>query len=240
VHLNLPTEATKAVIVIGMQTILMIDDDEHLRETVGILLERENFVPIFAADGRNGLDKAISLQPQLLLIDLNLPVMSGVEVCKQFRAHDAQVPIIVLSAAGDEVDKVLLLELGADDYIVKPFGARELLARIRALLRRTISNTKVLQFGEVSVDVDRRMTVRSGKEIKLAPAEYKLLLHFMKHPDRVLTRDSLLNSVWGYDFYPNSRTVDAHVVRLRQKLEPDPNIPRHFLTVHGVGYRFLP
>lgn len=223
-----------------MQTILMIDDDEQLRETVGILLERENFVPIFSGDGRNGLDKAIALQPQLLLVDLNLPVLSGLEVCKQFRAHDSQVPIIVLSAAREEVDKVILLELGADDYIVKPFGCRELLARIRALLRRSVNSTKVLQFGDISVDVERRVTIRSGKEVKLAPAEYKLLLHFMKHPDRVLTRDSLLNSVWGYEFYPNSRTVDAHVVRLRQKLEPDPNIPKHFLTVHGVGYRFLP
>jgi DNA-binding response OmpR family regulator len=141
---------------------------------------------------------------------------------------------------GDEIDKVLLLELGADDYIVKPFGMRELSARIRALLRRTTNKTKVIQFGEVEIDVDRRRITCSGKEVKLAPAEYKLLLHFLKNPDCVLTRDSILNLVWGYEFYPNSRTVDAHVVRLRQKLEPDPSMPKHFLTVHGVGYRFLP
>ena len=173
-------------------------------------------------------------------MDLRLPGMSGAEVCKQLRADRVQTPIIVLSAVGEEIDKVLLLEMGADDYIVKPFGTRELLARIRALLRRTNADTKILQFGDVEIDVDRRNTTRRGHEIKLTPAEYKLLLYFVQNPDRALTRDVILNSVWGYESYPNSRTVDAHVVRLRHKLEPDPNIPRHFVTVHGVGYRFLP
>lgn len=224
----------------AMQTILVIDDDESLRDTIGVMLERENFVPIFAADGKSGFDKALTLKPQLVLVDLRLPVMSGAEVCKQLRADKIQTPIIVLSAVGEEIDKVLLLEMGADDYIVKPFGARELLARIKALLRRTGADTKVLHFGEVEIDVDRRNTTRRGHEIKLTPAEYNLLLYFLHNPDRALTRDVILNSVWGYESYPNSRTVDAHVVRLRQKLEPDPNIPRHFVTVHGVGYRFLP
>jgi DNA-binding response OmpR family regulator len=209
-----------------MQTILVIDDDENLRDTIGVMLERENFVPIFAADGKSGFDKALTLKPQLLLVDLRLPVMSGTEVCKQLRADRIQTPIIVLSAVGEEIDKVLLLEMGADDYIVKPFGTRELLARIRALLRRTATET--------------RITTRRGNEVKLTPAEYKLLLYFLQNPDRALTRDVILNSVWGYESYPNSRTVDAHVVRLRHKLEPDPNVPRHFITVHGVGYRFLP
>ncbi len=223
-----------------MQTILVIDDDENLRDTIGVMLERENFAPIFAADGKSGLEKAVTLKPQLLLVDLRLPGMSGAEVCKQLRADRIQVPIIVLSAVGEEIDKVLLLEMGADDYIVKPFGTRELLARIRAVLRRTTADTKVLHFADVEVDVDRRNTTRRGNEVKLTPAEYNLLLYFLHNPDRALTRDILLNSVWGYESYPNSRTVDAHVVRLRQKLEPDPNMPRHFLTVHGVGYRFLP
>jgi DNA-binding response OmpR family regulator len=223
-----------------MQTILVIDDDENLRDTIGVMLERENFVPIFAADGKSGFDKALTLKPQLLLVDLRLPVMSGTEVCKQLRADRIQTPIIVLSAVGEEIDKVLLLEMGADDYIVKPFGTRELLARIRALLRRTATETRILQFGDVEIDVDRRITTRRGNEVKLTPAEYKLLLYFLQNPDRALTRDVILNSVWGYESYPNSRTVDAHVVRLRHKLEPDPNVPRHFITVHGVGYRFLP
>ena len=223
-----------------MQTILVIDDDESLRDTIGVMLERENFSPVFASDGKSGFEKAITLKPHLLLVDLRLPGMSGVEVCKQLRADKVQTPIIVLSAIGEEIDKVLLLEIGADDYIVKPFGTRELLARIRALLRRVNSETKVLGFGDVEVDIDRRATLRRGRELKLTPAEYNLLLYFLHNPDRALTRDVILNSVWGYESYPNSRTVDAHVVRLRQKLEPDPNVPRHFLTVHGVGYRFLP
>jgi DNA-binding response OmpR family regulator len=223
-----------------MQKILVIDDDESLRDTISVMLERENFLPLLAADGKSGLEKAISLKPQLMLVDLRLPEMSGVEVCTRLRADRIQTPIIVLSAIGDEVDKVLLLEVGADDYIVKPFGTRELLARIRALLRRTTAETKIIRFADTEVDLDRRAISRQGADVKLTPAEFKLLVFFLHNPDRPLTRDVILNSVWGYESYPNTRTVDAHVVRLRQKLEPDPNLPRHFLTVHGVGYRFLP
>ena len=223
-----------------MQKILVIDDDESLRETISVMLEREGFTPILAADGKSGFEKAVMTKPQLILVDLRLPGMSGVDVCRQLRADRVQTPIIVLSAVGDEVDKVLLLEIGADDYIVKPFGTRELLARIRALLRRTAPETKTMRFGEAEIDFDRRSTVFRGQEVKLTPAEYNLLVFFLHNADRALTRDVILNSVWGYEAYPNTRTVDAHVVRLRQKLEPDPTLPRHFLTVHGVGYRFLP
>ena len=223
-----------------MQKILIIDDDESLRDTIGVMLERENFTPLFAVDGKTGFEKALSLKPQLLLVDLRLPGMSGVDVCRQLRAAQIQTPIIVLSAIGDEIDKVLLLEIGADDYMVKPFGSRELLARIRAVLRRYAPDfQKVMRFADVEVDLDRRATTRSGEEVKLTPAEYNLLLFFLHNVDRVLSRDVILNSVWGYESYPNTRTVDAHVVRLRQKLEPDPATPRHFVTVHGVGYRFL-
>jgi DNA-binding response OmpR family regulator len=223
-----------------MQTILVIDDDENLRDTIGLMLEKEDFRPILAADGKAGLQEAITMKPSLILVDLRMPGLSGVEVCKQLRASGVKTPLIVLSAIGDEVDKVLLFEVGADDYIVKPFGTRELLTRIRALLRRTTSETKTIHFADVNVDLDRRTTTRGNAEVKLTPAEYKLLLFFVQNPDRALTRDLILNSVWGYESYPNTRTVDAHVVRLRQKLEPDPNVPRYFLTVHGVGYRFLP
>jgi DNA-binding response OmpR family regulator len=170
-----------------------------------------------------------------------MPGMTGVEVCKQLRATGMKTPLIVLSAIGDEIDKVLLLEIGADDYVVKPFGTRELLARIRALLRRTApGDTKVLTFADVEIDVTRRVVSRHGEELKLTRAEYNLLTYFLQNPDRALSRDMILNSVWGYESFPNTRTVDAHVVRLRQKLEPDASAPRHFLTVHGVGYRFLP
>jgi DNA-binding response OmpR family regulator len=146
-----------------------------------------------------------------------------------------------LSAVGEEIDKVLLLEIGADDYVVKPFGTRELMARIRAVLRRaTPDGRKVAHFGDAEIDFERRIVARKGQELKLTPAEYNLLCFFLHNPDRPLTRDVILNSVWGYEFFPNTRTVDAHVVKLRQKLEPDPNTPHHFLTVHGVGYRFVP
>jgi DNA-binding response OmpR family regulator len=224
-----------------MQTILVIDDDDNLRDTIAVMLEQEGFRAVMAGDGKTGFDKAVTMKPDLVLVDLRLPGMSGVEICKQLRAGQVKTPIIVLSAAGDEVDKVLLLEIGADDYVVKPFGTRELLARIRAVLRRASPDSrKVVRFSEVEIDMERRVVTRRGEDLKLTPAEYNLLSYFVQNPDRPLTRDMILNSVWGYEFFPNTRTVDAHVVKLRQKLEPDANSPRHFLTVHGVGYRFLP
>ena len=225
----------------SLQKILVVDDDAELRETVSILLEREGFTPIQAVDGQSGLGQALSLKPTLMLVDLRLPGLSGIELCKEVRANRLPIPIIVLSAVRDEVDKVLLLEIGADDYVVKPFGTRELLARIRAVLRRSTGEaSRVLRFGDVEVDLDRRTIVRNQKEVKVTPAEYNLLSFFLQNVDRALSRDLILNSVWGYEFYPNTRTVDAHVVKLRQKFEPEPAVPKHFVTVHGVGYRFLP
>jgi len=224
-----------------MHNILVIDDDEELQDTIAVMLEQEGYRITQALDGRSGYERALTLKPDLLIVDLRLPAMSGMEICRQLRANQIQTPIIVLSAVGEEVDKVLLLEIGADDYVTKPFGRRELLARIRAVLRRASSDAHtVLRFADVEIDVDRRVVARSGQDIKLTPAEYNLLVYFLQNPDRPLTRDVILNAVWGYDSFPNTRTVDAHVVKLRQKLEPDANVPRHFLTVHGVGYRFLP
>src|SRR5215472_5050541 len=224
-----------------MHTILVIEDDDNLRDTIGVLLEREGFRAILTADGRAGLDQAILAKPALIVTDLRLPDISGVEVCKKLRSSGVQTPIIVLSAASEEIDKVLLLETGADDYVVKPFGTRELLARIRAVLRRSPGEPeRALAFADVEVDLERRVVTRRGQEVKFTPAEYNLLTFFLQNPDRPLSRDMILNSVWGYESFPNTRTVDAHVVRLRQKLEADPNCPRHFLTLHKVGYRFLP
>ncbi len=224
-----------------MQTILVIDDDAELQDTIAVMLEQEGYKVVQTLDGRSGYEKALVLKPDLMLVDLRLPGMTGMEICKQLRSSQIQTPIIVLSAVGEEVDKVLLLEIGADDYVTKPFGRRELLARIRAVLRRASSDAHtVLRFSDVEIDVDRRVVTRAGQDIKVTPAEYNLLVYFLQNPDRPLTRDAILNAVWGYDSFPNTRTVDAHVVKLRQKLEPDANIPRHFLTVHGVGYRFLP
>jgi len=224
-----------------LQSILVIDDDESLRDTIGLMLEQEGFQVALANNGRTGLDRALALPPDLVLVDLRLPAMSGMEVCKQLRAANAPAPIIVISAIGDEIDKVLLLEMGAADYIVKPFGSRELLARVRAVLRRVQpAAAKAVTFGENEVDLERQVIRRRGNEIKVTTMEFNLLAYFLQNVDRPLTRDMILNSVWAYGSYPNMRTVDAHVVRLRQKLEADPNAPRHFVTVQGTGYRFLP
>ena len=224
-----------------MQTILVIDDDENLRDTIGLMLETEGFRPILVGDGKTGLNEALSSKLSLILVDLRLPQMSGVDVCRRLRSSGVRTPLIVLSAIGDEVDKVLLLEIGADDYMVKPFGTRELLARIRAVLRRASPDAETLLcFGDVEVDLERRQVRRRGEDVKFTRAEFNLLAFFLQNPDKPLTRDVLLNSVWGYESFPNTRTVDAHVVRLRQKLEPDTDTPRHFLTMHGVGYRFIP
>jgi len=224
-----------------MQTVLVIDDDLSVRDTVGVMLETEGYQPVLACDGSAGVEQALALKPELILVDLMMPGLNGMEVCRRLRSAGMKTPLIVLSAMAGEMDKVQLLEIGADDYVVKPFGARELLARIRAVLRRaTADDNKTMEFGDVEVDLTRRVVSRSGSELKLTRAEYNLLTHFLQNPDRVLSRDMILNSVWGYDSFPHTRTVDAHVVRLRQKLEPDPGFPRHFLTVHGVGYRFVP
>ncbi|MGD0298179.1 MAG: response regulator transcription factor [Bryobacteraceae bacterium] len=223
-----------------MSKILLIDDDENLSDAIGLMLEREQFTPILAGDAETGFQKALSLKPELLLVDLRLPGMNGADLCKQLRASSIDTPIIVLSGIADEVEKILLLEIGADDYMVKPFSTRELLARIRALLRRSSARLeKLVRFGDVEVDLERRTIQRQGQEVKATRLEYELLTFFLHNVDRPLTRDMILNSVWGFEAYPNTRTVDAHVVRLRQKLEASPNAPRHLLTIHGLGYRFV-
>jgi DNA-binding response OmpR family regulator len=220
--------------------ILLIIDDESARDAIGGMLESENLIPILASDAQTGFELAITAQPQLVLVDLHWPGTASVELCKQLRASRIQMPIIVLSAIGEEIEKVLVLETGADDYVVKPFSLRELLARIRALLRRARDSTHTYQFADIGVDLTRRWVSKRGEEVKLTRAEYNLLAYFLRHSGHCVTRDMILNSVWGYDSCPNTRTVDMHVVRLRQKLEPDQNVARHFRTVHGVGYRFVP
>jgi DNA-binding response OmpR family regulator len=224
-----------------MNSVLVIDDDASLRDTIAVILEQAEFRPILASDGITGLESALRNKPDLLLVDLRLPGLSGVDICKQLRQSGVSTPIIALSAVDEELDKVLLLEMGADDYVVKPFGSRELLARIRAVLRRSSpGQRRLIQFGDTTVDLERRSVTRHGEPIRMTPAEYNLLTFFVQNPDKPLTRDLILNSVWGYECFPNTRTVDAHVVKLRQKLEIDPTSPKHFLTLHGVGYRFLP
>ncbi len=222
-----------------MQKILVIEDDESLRETIAIMLERDNFAPILTGDGRKGLEAALTQKPDLLLVDLRLPEMTGFEICKAIREAKLKLPIVVLSGIADEIDKVVLLEMGADDYVVKPFGTRELMARIRAVLRRSSAEAREITcFGNVEIDIDRHLVRKDQEEVRLTPSEYNLLLFFLQNTGKVVSRDQILNAVWGYQSYPNTRTVDAHVVKLRQKLEPDPACPRYLMTMHGFGYRF--
>ncbi|MBV8832050.1 MAG: response regulator transcription factor [Acidobacteriaceae bacterium] len=223
-----------------MNKILVLHGSDSARIALGPVLERENFSPIWATDVETGLHRAVTLHPQLIILDVPIAGISVIELCSQLRDSMIQTPRIVLSSTSDEVERVLLLEMGADDCIPKPFHARELVARIRAVLRRTAPHGgTTIRFGDVEIEPARRVITRGGKEVKLTPCEYNLLLYFVHNRDKPLTRDTILNSVWGYESYPNTRTVDSHVVRLRSKFEPDPSTPKYFLTIHGVGYRFL-
>lgn len=204
--------------------------------------EYEGYEVISAADGAEGLERALSDQPDLVVLDVMMPKMSGLDVCKQLKAKKPGVPIIMLTARGQEIDKVVGLELGADDYVTKPFSIRELMARVKAVLRRvspTAPGGEVYRFSDVEVNVRSNEVLRAGQPVELSSKEFALLAYFVSHPTETLSRDRLLDAVWGYENYPNTRTVDAHIVHLRQKLEPNPEEPRFILTVHGSGYKFV-
>ncbi len=223
-----------------MQKILVIDVDDCLRDAIGALLEQASYMPLYAADAKEGYEKALALKPNLLVVDLGLSKISGFDICRQLRKANLATPIIVISAINDELEKVVLLEMGADDYIVKPFGSRELLARIKAVLRRYPGDSaRVRRFADVEIDLDRRIVMCRGAEVNLTPYEYNLLVFFLDNADRVLARDVILKFVWGGKFKPKTRTVDAHVAKLRKKLEARPRTPSRFVTVRGVGYCFL-
>lgn len=222
------------------QKILLIGDDPLTGLVISETIHREELVLIAASDAKTGVQQAAAAFPHLVLVDVHSPATANLELCRELRSLVEETPIIVLSPIEDHIEKVLLLESGADDYIVKPFNSRELLARIRALLRRARHGAHVHQFSDVGINLTRRVVNKGGEEVKLTRTEYNLLAFFVQHPGRVVTRDMILNSVWGYYAYPDTRTVDVHVMKLRQKLEPDQRVARHFRTVHGVGYRFVP
>jgi DNA-binding response OmpR family regulator len=196
----------------------------------------------FAADGAAGLEAFRNNTPALVVLDLMLPKIHGREVCRTIRGEAPGTPVIILSALADEVDKVLLLELGADDYVTKPFSPRELLARVHSVRRRLQGQKEHEQysFGTIAVDFSRMVLTRDGEEVALTPQEFKILRYFVHNIERVISREELLNQVWGFNCYPSTRTVDNHLVKLRQKIEVDPANPRHFKTVHGAGYKFVP
>jgi DNA-binding response OmpR family regulator len=222
--------------------ILVVEDEPNMVVGLRDNFEFEGYEVITARDGVEGLQMALEESPDLVVLDVMMPRMSGLEVCKQLRAQRASIPIIMLTARGQEVDKVVGLELGADDYVTKPFSIRELLARVKAVLRRTSVVPKDQDqhsFGDIEVDLRRCRVVRSGQTLDVSSKEFELLKYFICHAGETLSRHQLLEDVWGYEHYPTTRTVDTHLVRLRQKLEPNPEQPQYFLTVHGTGYRFV-
>ena len=221
--------------------ILVVEDDRAVQRALRRLFEAEGYGVQTADDGTTAVELFRSYSPTAVVLDLRLPGISGRDVCSAVKEISPLVPIIVLSAASDVSDKVLLLELGADDYVTKPFSPRELLARLRAALRRTAKTPpgEKFAFDDIHVDVSKMEVLREGKNITLTAQEFKTLKFMLQNPERVITRDELLNEVWGYHNYPSTRTVDNHILKLRQKLEKDPANPIHFRTVHGVGYKFV-
>lgn len=224
--------------------LLVVEDDDTIRETIRDALFIEGFEVSACADGRAALDllKRQKETPfSLVVLDLMLPGMSGLDVCRQLRAAGDQTPILVVSARDHETDRVLGLEVGADDYLVKPFGMRELVARARALMRRSSTKsttTQVLSHENLRLYPDECRVTRDGNELNLSPKEYRLLELFMQHPRRVWSRDKLLEQIWGHDYFGDSKTVDVHIRWLREKLEDNPSEPVHLQTVRGFGYRF--
>jgi DNA-binding response OmpR family regulator len=225
-----------------LERILVVEDDRAVHRALRRLFEPEGYAVDTAFDGQSGLETFRTAQPSAVVLDLRLPGMPGRDVCREIKTTAPAVPVIVLSAASDVMDKVLLLELGADDYVTKPFSPKELLARVRAAVRRSNrpAASDTYTFDGVVVDFLQMQVTRDGQEVLLTPQEFKIVKFMAQNPGRVVSREELLNSVWGYQNYPTTRTVDNHILKLRQKLEMDPANPIHFRTVHGVGYKFVP
>ena len=229
-----------------MTSILVVDDEPVFIEALTISLEREGFGVIAAADGPAALKAISEKDPDLILLDVMLPGMSGIDVCREIR-KSSSVPVIMVTAKGEEIDAVVGLEVGADDYITKPYRLRELIARIRAILRRSenspkedeaISNPEVLVEGAVRLDLERHELSVDGELVSLALREFELLSYLMENSGRVVTRESLMQNVWGWDYIGDTKTIDVHVKRLRSKIESDPSAPLRISTIRGVGYRY--
>jgi len=245
-------QSSRIGVISLMETVLIVEDSRPMQRTLQRLFESDSLQVQIASDGPTALEFFRKQLPCVVVLDLKLPGISGKELCREFKAFAASVPIVVLSANSEVEDKVLLLELGADDYVTKPFSPKELLARVRRAMRRTGTpqrvvtqvtaravNREILVFGDARIDFTSMEATRAGKSITLTTQEFKLLKYLASSPGRVISREELLNEVWGYQNYPSTRTVDNHILRLRQKLEPDPASPRFLLTMHGAGYKFI-
>ena len=225
-----------------MERILVIEDDLSVQRALRRTFELAGFDVTAAADGAIAMETFRATLPDIVVLDLRLPGKSGQDVFREIKREASNLPILVLSAASDVLDKVLLLELGADDYVTKPFSPRELLARVRVAFRRLNQpsvSVQVFSFDDVEVNFSKMELLREGQLVPLTPQEFKMLRFFLNNQDRVVSRTELLNEVWGYNNYPTTRTVDTHMLRLRQKLEKEPDDPVRFQTVHGIGYKFV-
>jgi DNA-binding response OmpR family regulator len=221
--------------------VLVVEDDPSIQKVLKRLFEAGGYAVEIHGNGQSALESFQAFPPAIIVLDLRLPKLSGRDLCKEVKTESPTLPIVVLSAASDISDKVLLLELGADDYVTKPFSPRELLARVRAALRHTprASSISVVRFDNISLDLKKMEVLRDGEVVMLTAQEFKTLQFLVQNPDRVISRDELLKEAWGYQNHPSTRTVDNHILRLRQKLERDFAQPVHFRTVHGTGYKFV-
>jgi len=233
---------TAETVSAGSDRILVIEDDRAVQKALRRLFEGEGFAIDIAGNGVEGLKMFRATPPSVLVLDLGLPGMPGQDLCREISRAAPSLPIIVLSARAEVMDKVLLLELGAHDYVTKPFSPRELLARVRTAMRRSTRTpvTETFAFDDVKIDFTKMELWREGRAVQLTSQEFKVLKFMIQNSERVLTREELLNTVWGYRNYPSTRTVDNHILKLRQKLEKDPANPAHFRTVHSAGYKFVP
>ena len=223
--------------------ILIIEDEEDLVKGLRLNLSDEGYEVNWAFDGKTGLQKALDTSPDLILLDIMMPEMDGLEVCRQLRQKKVAIPILMLTAKGEEIDKVVGLEIGADDYITKPFSIRELLARIKAHLRRDQRESKpvpdVYAFDDVEINFNHFVIRREGQEWEITSLEAEILRYFIAHQGEVVTRNDLLDDVWGYEKYPTTRTIDNHILKLRKKIEKDPAHPKIIISLYGEGYRFM-
>lgn len=225
------------------EKILIIEDEEELVKGLKLNLVFEGYEVIWALDGEEGLNKALKEAPDLILLDIMLPKKDGLDVCRDLRRRNVTIPIVMLTAKGEEVDKVVGLEIGADDYITKPFSVRELMARLKAHLRRGKKEEKsvpsVYRFDDIEIDFIHFKVKRSGTEFDLTSLEVEILKYLVAHRGEVVTRDALLDKIWGYETYPSTRTIDNHILKLRKKLEEDPAQAKYIFSVYGEGYRFM-
>ena len=227
----------------GLKTILVIEDEVNILRGLKDNLTFEGYDVITETNGHKGLQLALEKSPDLLLLDLMLPGLNGYDICRKVKQQKPEIPIIMLTARGQEVDKIVGLDLGADDYVTKPFSVPELMARIRAVLRRYQKEGKEIDdysFGDVTLDFKKYEAMVAGKKAKLTAREFEIMKYFINHANEVVHRHDLLDEIWGYETFPTTRTVDNYILNLRKKFEKDPASPRHILSVHGVGYKFTP